>query len=73
MALALALTRDFKLTILARMRRDPKFCDALLRECIEASQASDGCPCDPGAPREGSGDRRVHVAGRSAGKVRLRP
>lgn len=31
----MALTRDFKETVLARVRADPKFRDALLKEGIE--------------------------------------
>jgi DNA-binding phage protein len=37
----MALTRDFKETILARVQADPKFRDALLREGIEAMLAGD--------------------------------
>lgn len=37
----MALTRDFKETILARVQRDPKFRNALLKEGIEALLAGD--------------------------------
>ena len=37
----MALTRDFKETILARVQADPKFRDALLKEGIEALLAGD--------------------------------
>lgn len=37
----MALTRDFKETILARVQADPKFRDALLKEGIEAMLAGD--------------------------------
>ncbi len=37
----MALTRDFKETILARIQRDPKFRNALLKEGIEALLAGD--------------------------------
>jgi DNA-binding phage protein len=30
----MALTRDFRVTVLARARRDPRFCQALLTEAI---------------------------------------
>lgn len=36
-----ALTRDFKETILARVQADPKFRDALLKEGIETMLAGD--------------------------------
>jgi DNA-binding phage protein len=36
-----ALTRDFKETILARVQRDPRFRNALLKEGIEAFLAGD--------------------------------
>jgi hypothetical protein len=35
------LTRDFKVTIRARVERDPKFRRELLRECIETMIADD--------------------------------
>lgn len=38
---AMAPTRDFKKTILARMRADPKFRDTLLKEGIETMLAGD--------------------------------
>lgn len=37
----MALTRDFKETILARVQADPKFRDALLKEGIETLLAGD--------------------------------
>ncbi|WP_428505132.1 transcriptional regulator [Roseateles sp.] len=37
----MALTRDFKETILARVQADPKFRDALLKEGIETMLAGD--------------------------------
>jgi DNA-binding phage protein len=37
----LALTRDFKTTVKARVQRDPKFRKALLREAIESAIAGD--------------------------------
>lgn len=37
----MALTRDFKETILARVQRDPKFRSAFLKEGIEALLAGD--------------------------------
>ena len=37
----MALTRDFKETILARAARDPKFRKELLRECIESMLTGD--------------------------------
>ena len=37
----MALTRDFKETVLARVQADPKFRDALLEEGIETLLASD--------------------------------
>lgn len=37
----MALTRDFKETILARVQADPKFRDALLKEGIESMLAGD--------------------------------
>jgi DNA-binding phage protein len=37
----MALTRDFKETILARVQADPKFRDGLLREGIESMLAGD--------------------------------
>jgi DNA-binding phage protein len=37
----MALTRDFKETVLARVQADPKFRDALLKEGIEAMLAGD--------------------------------
>jgi hypothetical protein len=38
---AMALTRDTKITIVARVQRDPKFRNALLKEGIEALLAGD--------------------------------
>lgn len=37
----MALTRDFKETVLARVQADPKFRDALLKEGIETMLAGD--------------------------------
>ena len=37
----MALTRDFRETVLARVQSDPKFRDALLKEGIEAMLAGD--------------------------------
>ena len=37
----MALTRDFKETILARVQRDPRFCKALLEEGVETLLAGD--------------------------------
>lgn len=37
----MALTRDFKETILARVQADPKFRDALLKEGVETMLAGD--------------------------------
>lgn len=37
----MALTRDFKTTVKARVQRDPKFRKALLREAIESMIAGD--------------------------------
>ncbi len=37
----MALTRDFKTTVKARVQRDPKFRKALLREAIESAIAGD--------------------------------
>ena len=37
----MALTRDFKETVLARVQADPKFRDALLKEGIETMLACD--------------------------------
>ncbi|MFO1219373.1 MAG: transcriptional regulator [Burkholderiaceae bacterium] len=37
----MALTRDFKATVLARVQADPKFRDALLKEGIETMLAGD--------------------------------
>jgi DNA-binding phage protein len=37
----MALTRDFKQTVLARVQADPKFRDALLKEGIETLLAGD--------------------------------
>ena len=37
----MALTRDFKETVLARVQADPKFRDALLKEGIEAMLSGD--------------------------------
>ncbi len=37
----MALTRDFKATVLARVQADPKFRDALLEEGIETLLAGD--------------------------------
>lgn len=37
----MALTRDFKDTVLARVQTDPAFRDALLREAVEAMLAGD--------------------------------
>lgn len=37
----MALTRDFKATVLARVQADPKFREALLEEGIEAMLAGD--------------------------------
>lgn len=37
----MALTRDFKETVLARVQADPKFRDALLKEGIESLLAGD--------------------------------
>jgi DNA-binding phage protein len=37
----MALTRDFKATVKARVQRDPKFRRALLREAIESMIAGD--------------------------------
>jgi hypothetical protein len=37
----MALTRDFKETVLARVQADPKFRDALLKEGVETMLAGD--------------------------------
>lgn len=37
----MALTRDFKATVTARVQRDPKFRKALLREAIESAIGGD--------------------------------
>jgi hypothetical protein len=37
----MALTRDFKQTVLTRVQRDPKFRNALLKEGIKALLAGD--------------------------------
>ncbi len=37
----MALTRDFKQTVLARVRSDPKFRDALLKEGVETLLSGD--------------------------------
>jgi hypothetical protein len=38
----MALTRDFKQTVLARVLADPEFRDALLKECSKPWLARDG-------------------------------
>lgn len=37
----MALTRDFKVTVAARAQRDPKYCQALFTEAINAYLAGD--------------------------------
>ncbi len=37
----MALTRDFKETVMARARRDPEFREGLLREAVECLLAND--------------------------------
>ena len=66
----MALTRDFKETILARVQADPKFRDALLKEGIEALLAGD---VDTGKATCATTSRRRSALSNSAPRPAHRP
>ena len=56
----MALTRDFKDTVAARVQRDPRFREALFTEAINAYLGGDSSVIWPGAgatPSDGGGTR----------------